>query len=316
MRVSSSLRIEASKLFWGDPNTYYLIESDWIFDGGYPGNTHYEQSFFPYVQNIEVQHLAYTDDKIAIRHMDGESDIQHHAVRDFWDTLKRRFPTLKYVIFNQNGCSVSDRKHNKSISYCLQILIRSCPPNINVSVDVLEYDTPVFKSNCIPLPTNVWQRSLYQPMVGGQWGKVIQNPTRKTIFIPTRMFTGPVGEFENIRYTRTRQHLQYIALSYLIIEAIDRHHFDKERPETFSCLEPGCNVYFEKAGQCTLHALRARTVYMMGTEPIPEYLIAVLPKVLGDEFRGRQNQAMLKVKDLNTEIKRMSGEWNKEGGRE
>jgi hypothetical protein len=318
MRVSSALRIEAKKLFWGDPDTYYLIKSDWIFDGAHPGNTHYEQLFFPYVQNIEVEHHNYTDDKIALLQLDGESDIQYNAVRDFWNTLRRKFPRLKNVIFNQNGCSISYRKHNGIISYCLRILIESCPPNIDVSVDVLEYEIPVFENNAIALPTNIWQRSLYQqPTVDGEWRKAKPNPNRKTILIPTRRFNGPVGEFENIGCMGTRLYLQYVAIIFLVVEAIDRHYFDKEKPEPFSCLESGCDVYFEKAGQWTLHALRAHHLYMLMpvTERVPEYLVAILPKELGEKFRRHENKVIGRMQDLSTEIERMSDKWNEEGGK-
>jgi hypothetical protein len=54
MRVSSTLRIEAAKLFWADPNSYYLIEFSWLLDGGYPGNTCHDLSFLSHVQNVEV----------------------------------------------------------------------------------------------------------------------------------------------------------------------------------------------------------------------------------------------------------------------
>lgn len=52
MRASSALRVEAAKLFWADEDTYYVVESEWLLGGGYPGNTWYDVSFARHAQNV------------------------------------------------------------------------------------------------------------------------------------------------------------------------------------------------------------------------------------------------------------------------
>ena len=56
MRVSSGLRTEASKLFWAHPNAYFLVEAQWLLDGGYPGYTHSDLAFLANVQNVQVDY--------------------------------------------------------------------------------------------------------------------------------------------------------------------------------------------------------------------------------------------------------------------
>lgn len=65
MHVSSTLRDEASKLFWAHPDAFFLVESHWLLQGGYPGPTHWDTAFMAYVQNIEIAYEAGMDEEIC-----------------------------------------------------------------------------------------------------------------------------------------------------------------------------------------------------------------------------------------------------------
>lgn len=315
MRVSSTLRTEAAKLFWSNSNTYYLIKSDWLFRGAYPGDTHYEPSFFTYVQNVEIEHEEIQDDIIGPLRSGGESDIQHGVVRGFWKTLETKFPMLRKVIITQNWLPRSDRKYNNIISYCVKILAQSCPSNIDVSINVQENKTPILTNGIVQLPTSMRRQSVYQPTLYGSWTKATPYPNRRTISMPIKKFSGPVGEFEKKFYIGFGLFQRRIALGFLIVEAIDRHYFDKEIVETFSCIETGCDAYFEKAGQWTLHALQTHGFEMIGTEYVEEYVLAMLPKKLRERFREVENDLIVRIDELTMQLKRVSDDWNEESGK-
>lgn len=315
MRVSSTLRTEAAKLFWSNSKTYYLIRSDWLFNGAYPGDTYYDPSFFTYVQNVEIEHQISEEDIIAPLQPDGESNIQHNVVRGFWKTLETRFPMLKKVIITQNWRPRTDRKYNNIISYCVKILAQSRPSTIDVSINIQDNKTPILTNGIVQLPTNIQRQSFYQPTLDGSWKKVTPYPILRTVLMPIKRFSGPVGEFEQIFHVGFGLSQRRIALGFLIIEAIDRYYFDKETIETFSCIEPGCDAYFEKAGQWTLHALQTHGFERIGTEYIKEYVLAMLPKELRERFRKVESDLIVQLDELTMRLKRMSDDWNEESGK-
>ncbi|KAF2465802.1 uncharacterized protein BDR25DRAFT_345960 [Lindgomyces ingoldianus] len=302
------LRIEAAKLFWADPNTYYLVESHWLLEGGYPGGTCYDLPFLAHVQNVEVEYQHGSDNRIGPLH-DGIRDIRQDVVRNFWNTLKKRFPRVRRAVINQNWESLSDKDYNKPAFPCLKILVESCPLKIDVSAFVLEEASSLPENTTITLPTNKWQRSLYRPTLDGEWRKVAPCFNRKTILMPMKRFHGPVGEFEKLRYLRNRLALQHFALGPLVIEALDRHHFDEGRQEPFLCPESGCNAYFEKAGQWTMHAIETHNV-----PSIKEKRFDILPNKLRDAFERHESDLERKREEVAGESRRMFNEWNEEGG--
>lgn len=52
MHVSTTMRKEASKLFWSDPNVWYTIEGSWLLSGGLAGDTYYVVRALQYMQRI------------------------------------------------------------------------------------------------------------------------------------------------------------------------------------------------------------------------------------------------------------------------
>lgn len=56
MHTSSKLRREASKLFWGQKTTYFLVEAEWLIDKAYPGQSFWDMAFLANVQNVEVEY--------------------------------------------------------------------------------------------------------------------------------------------------------------------------------------------------------------------------------------------------------------------
>ncbi|QPG94438.1 hypothetical protein C2857_006051 [Epichloe festucae Fl1] len=257
MRASSALRVEAAKLFWADEDTYYLVESQWLLGGGYPGDTWYDLSFARHAQNVQVEYDALAEEEQIGPMVDAVMEVQHDVVRDFWRTFTDWLPSARKVIINQSWASAPERLngHGHPLPSCLDILIRSSPPTINVLGLILEKEDP--DDAWIDRFSDRWRRALYQPAREGEWRKAEPSPVRTVVFMPVKEFNGPVGRFQRLKCFGTGIWQRQNALGPLIIEYVERHHFGGGRSEPLSCLCPGCDALFHKAGQWTLHVLRS-----------------------------------------------------------
>lgn len=306
MRVSSVLRIEAAKLFWADPNTYYFIECSWLLAGGYPGNTNYDLSFFCNVQNIEVEYGH--DAHCKLNPIQDDMDIPRDLILDFWTTLRSRFRRVKRVVINTPRLT----SMGGVIPRCVQVLIESCPPEIDVSAFFLEGEHACVKNETVALPTFKYQRTFYRPTPNGELRKVTLLWDRNTILMPIKLFSGPVGEFERLSCRMKRIELQENALGPLVIEALGRHHFDEGKQEHFSCPMAGCNVHFKMAGQWTIHALE--THYAYSINPKARIDIDMLPESWRKNFEGHKNDLEKKKRELFRAFRKIYDAWNEEGG--
>jgi hypothetical protein len=309
---TSMLRIEAAKLFWADPNTYYLIEASWLFGGGHSGYTCYDLSFMACAQNVEIEYGPGSDDKIDPTRDNDVLELDCKKAQDFWKTFQTRFPRAKRVVVNQNWESLSIRQHDdEPVACCLRVLVEACPVEIDVLAFVLvEVGSGGCKRTAHPVANN-WHRVLYQLADDGGWKKVTTSGfERKTILMPSKRIHGPVGGFEGIKYESRRIDLQQIGLGALAIEALDRYYFDKEDTEPFHCPASGCDVYFEKAGQWTQHAAEAHSTIDM----ITESQFDILPNALQCIFEERKNNLEQERKAVGTKLRKICNDWNEEEG--
>ncbi|KAH8698077.1 hypothetical protein GQ44DRAFT_733407 [Phaeosphaeriaceae sp. PMI808] len=301
MRVSSALRIEASKLFWANPNAYFLVGADWLLDGGYPGYQCLDLAFLHRVQNVEIEYCPSTNNDIYPR-LDERSNVQQDRVATFWGSLKRIFPQVKRVVINQNG-EAGIWRGDHPVPRPLQILIQACPLAIQVSALVVEIQyPPIASTSSTTLPTNQWQRSIYQLTAEN---KLVQLESRhsKTIIMPTRQFIGPVGKFERLRHQFSMLELQLYSLQALAIEALDRHYFDSGNNNPFSCPLRTCNAYFRKAGEWTIHA-----VNLHSQERI---CFSILPNEIRAMFEEREKSLRKSEKEAKVQLGKISQEWQK-----
>lgn len=178
--------------------------------------------------------------------------VQHHVVQDFWRTFTDRLPSAKRVIITQSWASAPERLNRHAFSSCLDVLIRSSPPGINVRGLILEKEDPDDAS--IDRFSHRWRRTLCQPARDGEWRKAEPSPVCTVVFMPVKEFNGPVGKFERLKFVRTKMKQRLNALGPLTLEYMERYHFGDDRSEPFSC--PRCDGLFRKAGQWTLHVLR------------------------------------------------------------
>jgi hypothetical protein len=195
----------------------------------------------------------------------------------------------------------------------LRALIQACPAGITVAAIVMEVNNSSVSTDTPLPPTKMRQRWLYQLAAGGSWTKSHERWGNTTVFPPTKGFKGPVGEFQSLLYRRERHAYQRWGLWPLIIEALDRHHFDKGRNRPFTCPVPDCNTYIARAGAWSIHAVELHCQEWR-SDPIN-----LLPDELGAVFRKRLDALTEMGSELERRYEQLLGErgtQSKEGRRE
>jgi hypothetical protein len=254
MHTSSKLRIEASKLFWGRQNVYFLVEAEWLLNNAYPGQSYWDMAFLANVQHVEVECQPTISWKIC-RKRDETREIQHTLLNVFWASLKDRFPNVKTVVINHNEERTSWDDEKEPFPLALQLLLRACPQGITSSVLFLEKIPQLIASTTDWRTT--WQRCLFQQTETGEWCKRELDSVRKIVLMPPKHFNGPVGRFRKLGYRLYYNIcLQQYGLWPLMVEALDRHFFDLGCNTSFVCPLPSCTAYFNQAGEWTIHAAK------------------------------------------------------------
>ncbi|KAJ4287639.1 hypothetical protein N0V90_012342 [Kalmusia sp. IMI 367209] len=292
------LRAEASKAFWADPHTYYHVDAAWLVDGGWPGRTCHDMSFLDHVQNIEIEYGIDADRMLNLR--GSLLDVNYSLVHGFWTALKKRFPRVKRIVINQNW-------GNK----CLASLAKACPPSIDVSVLV---NGPYIGAEPVGHSTRN-KRSLHRFVGVNGWEELASGPRHKTVLIPMRKFTGPVGEYEKAKYVALRLDLQRHGLGAMMMAALDQHHFE---PEDFhkvqftprSCPMTDCDQDFWRPGSWTIHGISQHS-----DDLIPGQEFLGWPEELRCLFIQRNLEFDSVYEKLSLDMNRIHCEWNEpEGG--
>jgi hypothetical protein len=304
MQVSSALRAEASKLFWSNPGAYFLVSADWLIDGAYPAYTDLDLDFLPYVQNLVVKYSGTTYWKLCA-HNDGIVTVRPEQIAAFWKSMSKRCPSVKRVVVDKNSLSPSWRNESQPVSRAVRMLLQSAPSSIHTSAFIVEKTayTPAVHSSSTPTTTS-FQRSLYRPSLGDMWAPVSSFQPWKTIVPPAKQFNGPVGRFTQLDYDTAITKLQRDGIWPLMVEALDRHHFDMGNHEPFSCPSPTCDVYFQEAGQWTVHAAESHyRDWVVGDR------FSTLPSKLRVEFEEREKAFARKRAEIRRRFRGIKDEW-------
>jgi hypothetical protein len=303
MHALPSLRTEASKLFWTMPNASFLIQASWLLDGGYPGFTYIELSFLQYVKRVEIEYSGEAEATICSYDEQGSTPRQELILR-FWTSLIQRLPDAEEVVIVQNWTSPNSMEDQELVAHPLRMLIQACPPRIDVAAIVMEFDDSPVNTYTPLLPAKWWQRWLYQPAASGSWVKSHERWGNTTVLPPTKRFIGPVGEFQGLLYQRERHSYQKWGLWPLMIEALDRHHFDKGRNRPFTCPVPGCNTYIARVGEWSIHAAELHSQESRRGDPI-----ALLPDELRVVFKERLGTLTEMGSELDRQHVRLFKDW-------
>jgi hypothetical protein len=126
--------------------------------------------------------------------------------------------------------------------------------------------------------------------------------------MPLKQFNVPVGGFGKLLYDQyTKIPLQRYGLLLLVVEALDRYHFDMERDDPFSCPIPSCEAHFDKAGQWAVHAAEAHF-------RVWSSLLETVPSSVGADLRKRSQTLDNKIWDIEGEIIKLRKAWVVDNG--
>jgi hypothetical protein len=300
MHVSSTLRPEASKLFWANPSAYFLIDAHWLLEGGYPGYQCCDSAFLQNVQNVEIEYEPSMNNDIWPK-FDGRMEVRQDRIAAFWDSVKRRLPQVKRIVINQNG-EPGVWRGSDAVPLPLQVLMQARPCTVQISALVLEkHFHPGPGTNTETQARPSWRRSIYQLTASHTWEKV-ESRHSKTILLPVKRFDGLVGRFEALKQRCLRIELQQYSLWPLAIEALDRHHFNNRNNKPFVCPQPECKAYFNKAGEWTVHAAEVHYQHLSQFNFLPDEI-----RTLWEERARSLEDSLIQA---GTQFRKIKEEWN------
>jgi hypothetical protein len=215
---------------------------------------------------------------------------------------------VKKVILNHIGESVSSEDDEGPFPMALQLLLQACPHDVECSVLIFEKRKSQYNTNTTSLPSIEWEQSLFRQVGVGAWDRSEPDKYRKTILMPPKQFKGPAGGFGKLLYEQyTKIPLQRYGLFPLVVEALDRYHFDMGRNDPFSCPLPSCEAHFDKAGQWTVHVAE---VHFREWSSLRE----TLPGSAGADLRKRSQALDSRIWDIEGEIIKLRKAWVVDNG--
>ncbi|KAF2639600.1 hypothetical protein P280DRAFT_550316 [Massarina eburnea CBS 473.64] len=113
MNISRFIRVEATELFFSDPEAVYWIAAEWLLQGGYPGNILYDLNFMLHVEHLYINFLwmaeknwmnpadwkvySSTEEETVV----GAYGDMDENMRKLWSTVQRRFLRLKHITLSE-----------------------------------------------------------------------------------------------------------------------------------------------------------------------------------------------------------------------
>jgi hypothetical protein len=312
LRVSSAIRTEAKRIFWSDPDVWYLVRGPWLIAGGWAGLVHEDLDFLACVQQVEVQfqHKSEIRDDWEAKGSTGERVERTESIEElaqgFWQTLQRRLPRATRVVVSED-CA---RRVVNGPSGELAGLVRGCPAHISAFVALVEKKEEE-RGTKKEEELYAWaERSLWRwpGRATGGWIREATAWARNTVLPPPKPFHGPAGAHQRYNHQLERLASRLRGIKHLLLEAREKHHFDG-RCEPFSCLFPGCTARFTRPGEWTWHALATCHDSVREAGSPPEEFQATFA-LLNEELRHFEEQ---EVKGAFCE---MLQTWGEEGSTE
>jgi hypothetical protein len=254
MQVCSATRYDAQKLFWSDPDIWYLVKGTWFLSGGFAGYTYNAIDALAYMQQIEVDFGV----QEPFPQVDGEesgvsmgcgkysAQDRQQQIQDFWQVFQGRFPRAKHVILSASFALRT--------SACLpsgpRRIAEQRPTGIASYVSLLQAEA----GHTRQLVRSLWRHT------GGRSGKptiweiVSPNWTRRSVLPPPKRFCGPVGMYASLKYLSSRRLFLRLARRILLLQAV-KDYYVQNRQSSFVCPSTECEMRFELPAQWPAHAV-------------------------------------------------------------
>jgi len=239
MQANKSVRIEATKLFWSCPNTWYVMDGDWLIgEDGYPGSVCYSMKFASHVQQLEVE-FAWLFNSFKMgekRHI----PVTNQA-RRFWEILIRVFPCAQRVVLSDKD----SRREGAPLEAEYEAVVRECPANLKLFICARE--------NAADPPFS--ERKMWSLSAVGNGTPYPLNPQDyNRILMPSKSFVGFLGEYQRLHLSSQYLHFRRQGLRRYIIETADRYFLEGREGGEFGCPHSHCGEKFTQKGEWFLHA--------------------------------------------------------------
>jgi hypothetical protein len=262
MHTTHDLRIEARKLFFSDPATWYRLEADLLLQHPLATESMYEPDFLASVKQLEIhsQHLNSTvwrpdlGEKTFMSSAKRSEFIDKHIkanIQAFWCIVQRCCPQVKRVMFTKDGTSFPDKN---VMTDCFQRMAQLCPRGL----DVFLYRTePGEEAVGRRRKRILWRLRTSDEDTVTEIRPRREKPseTPGIIVVPAeKPHRGHVGDFIKSQKIWHKYCGQRFAAEYHRAAAVEQYHFGGcHKP--FGCSVTGCDVWFDQPEQYTTHLL-------------------------------------------------------------
>jgi hypothetical protein len=149
MHTSRSLRTDAKKVFFSDPEAWYCVEADWLLEGGHAGHTRRDLDFLACVERLYIEYERLYEATYCIvggpmtSRLTMEGVQEDEGIRGFWRTVRGLFPRVKHVCLWEEHARVlpssSSDEHKQLLPPEIFIKVASmCPlDEIHFSITLL-----------------------------------------------------------------------------------------------------------------------------------------------------------------------------------
>ncbi|KAH8729086.1 hypothetical protein GQ44DRAFT_723979 [Phaeosphaeriaceae sp. PMI808] len=296
MHVSSSMRVEAEKLFWSDPDTWYSIKGEWIAIGAPRGHSEFDFDFFANLKQIEISFdymsisaVVPTDLESAEGQLSVPPGVENDITR-FWKSFQRVFPHVEHVVFSERHLPFDNGARQR-------LLIQFCPPGLTVSASCLQNIEVIHR----PLKRQLWKQTRTDQGTAGEWKMITAAWSREMIIPPSKIFRGLVGAYHRTQRRRHRHECHLTGLRLLRIEAIERFYFEG-RKQPFSCPEPPCQARFYQPRQWLFHSVH---INLDSNAILPSADLRA--KFIEQEAKLEQ----IYIRDVKEPLEKMRAQWKK-----
>lgn len=257
MHTSSRVRAEAGRLFFSSPDAWFCVDADWILRGCFAGDTLYDTRFLPYIEQLEIQvrwmnedywtsnYHCYGDQPDDLRPM--SADRCKERIREFWQTIKTRFPRVKRVTMSESYI----RTRSELPPDIFKKLAHLCLPKIEVLFSFLTAQ----KRRDLRAERSMWQqiKDIEDVSAVREWTELPPQVNIRVI-VPNKLFSGFLGAYENQLYKRYLHYQHEHTTFVMLTAAIEAHHFNGHHTP-FQCPAPECEAQFDQPGEFTTHVI-------------------------------------------------------------
>lgn len=121
MHTSRPIRTEATKLFFSDPEAWYIVDGLWFAEGAHPTDGVHDMDFLHYIQRLHIQFEMFVF---------PEGPLIDDDLRNVWDRIQFVFPRVSCIMISDALSSVPPPESHKR--FC-----GLCPPAIDVFLSLL-----------------------------------------------------------------------------------------------------------------------------------------------------------------------------------